>query len=105
MPRPGIVLAPDTSKIGENFSVGFSNASSISRVTLVETGSVTHGVNMDQAFVISSLRARIDAQCRGAEARSQDRPHQPATLSRCTALCRNAGSHLNGLSMKTPRGC
>jgi hypothetical protein len=51
MPRPGIVLAPDTIKIGENFSVGSSNASSISRVTLVKTGSVTHSVNMDQAFV------------------------------------------------------
>lgn len=51
MPRPSIVLAPDTIKIGENFSVGFSNASSISGVTMVKTGSVTHGVNMDQAFV------------------------------------------------------
>ena len=51
MPRPSIVLAPDTIKIGENFSVGFSNASSISRVTMVKTGSVTHSVNMDQGFL------------------------------------------------------
>ena len=51
MPRPSIVLAPDTIKIGENFSVGFSNATSISRVTMVKTGSVTHSVNMDQGFL------------------------------------------------------
>ena len=51
MPRPSIVLAPDTIKIGGNFSVGFSNATSISRVTMVKTGSVTHSVNMDQGFL------------------------------------------------------
>jgi hypothetical protein len=51
MPRPSIVLAPDTIKIGENFVLGFSNASSISRVTMVKTGSVTHSVNMDQGFL------------------------------------------------------
>ena len=51
MPRPGIVLAPSTIKIGGKFSVGFSNASGISRVTLVKTGSVTHSVNMDQGFL------------------------------------------------------
>ena len=51
MRRPSIVLAPDTIKIGENFSVGYSNAKSIKRVTLVKTGSVTHSVNMDQGFL------------------------------------------------------
>ncbi len=51
MPRPSIVLAPDTIRIGQSFSVGFSNASSISRVTLVKTGSVTHSVNMEQGFL------------------------------------------------------
>jgi hypothetical protein len=51
MPRPSIVLAPDTIKIGANFSLGFSNAHSIKRVTLVKTGSVTHSVNMDQGFL------------------------------------------------------
>jgi hypothetical protein len=51
MPRPRIVLAPDTIEIGQTFSVGFSDASSISRVTMVKTGSVTHSVNMDQAFL------------------------------------------------------
>jgi hypothetical protein len=51
MPRPSIVLAPDTIKIGENFSLGFSNAKKISRVTMVKTGSVTHGVNMDPGFL------------------------------------------------------
>jgi hypothetical protein len=51
MRRPSIVLAPDTIKIGQNFSVGFSNASKIKRVTLVKTGSVTHSVNMDPGFL------------------------------------------------------
>jgi hypothetical protein len=51
MPRPSIVFAPDTIEIGQSFSVGFSNASSISRVTLVKTGSVTHSVSMDQGFL------------------------------------------------------
>src|SRR5262245_39334497 len=51
MPRPRIESAPDTIQIGGNFSVGFSNASSISRVNLVKTGSVTHSVNMAQAFL------------------------------------------------------
>jgi len=51
MPRPSIVLAPDTIQVGGNFTIGFSDASSISRVTMVKTGSVTHSVNMDQAFL------------------------------------------------------
>ena len=51
MPRPSIVLAPDTIKIGQNFSLGFSNARNIRRVTMVKTGSVTHSVNMDQGFL------------------------------------------------------
>jgi hypothetical protein len=51
MPRPSIVLAPDTIQIGQSFSVGFSNASTIGRVTMVKTGSATHSVNMDQAFL------------------------------------------------------
>ena len=51
MPRPSIVLAPDSIQVGHSFSVGFSNASSISRVTLVRTGSVTHSVNMEQGFL------------------------------------------------------
>ena len=51
MPRPNMLLAPDTIEVGRSFSLGFSNASSISRVTLVKTGSVTHSVNMDQRFV------------------------------------------------------
>jgi YVTN family beta-propeller protein len=51
LPRPNIVLAPSTLDVGQSFSVGFSNASSISRVTLVKTGSATHSVNMDQRFI------------------------------------------------------
>jgi hypothetical protein len=55
--RPTIVSAPDTLDIGQNFAVGFGNASSISRVTLVKTGSVTHSFNMDQRFLELSFTA------------------------------------------------
>jgi len=51
MPRPSIVLAPDTIQVGQSFTVGFSSASSISRVTMVKTGSVTHSVDMEQGFL------------------------------------------------------
>ena len=51
MARPSMTLAPDTVDVGQSFSIGFSNASSISRVTMVKTGAVTHSVNMDQRFL------------------------------------------------------
>ncbi len=49
--RPSIVLAPTALTIGQTFNVDVSSASSISRVVLVKTGSVTHGWNMEQRFV------------------------------------------------------
>jgi YVTN family beta-propeller protein len=49
--RPEINLAPDTVMPGERFQVGTSGASSISRVSLIKTGSTTHSNNMDQRYL------------------------------------------------------
>ncbi|HEV8443412.1 MAG TPA: galactose oxidase-like domain-containing protein, partial [Steroidobacteraceae bacterium] len=46
--RPTIVSAPDTVMPGDLIQVGYANAGSISRVSLIKTGSATHSVNMDQ---------------------------------------------------------
>jgi YVTN family beta-propeller protein len=47
--RPQIVSAPDTANVGDHLAVQVD--SSVSRVTLVKSGSVTHSVNMDQRFL------------------------------------------------------
>jgi YVTN family beta-propeller protein len=51
--RPTITLtnAQTTLDIGETFNVDFADAASISRVTMVKTGSATHSWNMEQRFV------------------------------------------------------
>ena len=49
-PRPAITSAPDVLGWGENFAVGVSSATAISRVTLVRTGVVTHNFNENQRF-------------------------------------------------------
>lgn len=48
--RPQITSALDVADVGDVLSVQVDTAT-ISRVTLVKTGSVTHSVNMDQRFV------------------------------------------------------
>ncbi len=50
-PRPVITATSDWLETGKNFSVQTSGSNGISRVTLVKTGSATHGFNMDQRFV------------------------------------------------------
>ena len=49
--RPAIISAPDTVMPGQLFQVGYSDASSISRVSLIKTGSTTHSNNMDQRYL------------------------------------------------------
>jgi hypothetical protein len=49
-PRPVISSAPSTIDLGVDFSV-VSNSTNIRRITLVKSGSVTHSVNMDPAFL------------------------------------------------------
>lgn len=48
--RPQIVNAPSSADVGSTLNIEV-NATEISRVTLVKTGSITHSVNMDQRFV------------------------------------------------------
>jgi galactose oxidase len=48
--RPTISSAPTTVNYGARFSVGTPNASSITQVTWVRLGSVTHAFNEDQRF-------------------------------------------------------
>jgi hypothetical protein len=43
-------LAPDTLDIGQSFTMNVT-ASTVSRVTIVKTGAVTHSFNMDQRFL------------------------------------------------------
>jgi YVTN family beta-propeller protein len=50
--RPTIDSTPDWLEIGKTFSVRASGGTGgVSRVTLVKTGSVTHGYNLDQRFI------------------------------------------------------
>jgi len=49
-PRPSIDSAPDALDIGQVFTMNVT-ASTVSRVTLIKTGAVTHSFNMDQRFL------------------------------------------------------
>ncbi len=49
-PRPAIATAPPFVEIGKTFRVDLAASTTVSRVTLVKTGSVTHSWNMDQRF-------------------------------------------------------
>jgi YVTN family beta-propeller protein len=73
-PRPRIASAPATLKIGGRFPVTFADASAIKRVTLVKTGSVTHGFNMDQRFLELFYSASGDQLDVMAPARASDAP-------------------------------
>jgi hypothetical protein len=46
--RPAISSAPATAGYGQTIFVGSANAASISKVTLIRIGSVTHAFNMGQ---------------------------------------------------------
>jgi hypothetical protein len=50
-PRPAIAAAPELLQIGGIFALDVISVASVSRVTLVKTGSVTHGWNMEQRFL------------------------------------------------------
>ncbi len=59
--------------VGETFPVDWTGTGTVSRVTLVKTGSVTHSWNMDQRFVeatfrLSGNRVMVQAPTRAADA-------------------------------------
>ena len=49
--RPSITSAPNAISLGDQFNVDASGPNTVTRVTLVKTGSVTHSFNMDQRFI------------------------------------------------------
>jgi hypothetical protein len=49
-PRPAIASAPQFVEIGKTFRVDLAASTSVNRVTLIKTGSVTHSWNMEQRF-------------------------------------------------------
>jgi Domain of unknown function (DUF1929) len=73
-PRPSIVLAPEQLEIGQSFTLVAASAGGVSRVTLVKTGSVTHGWNMEQRFLELGFSASFGSLSVEAPARSTDAP-------------------------------
>ncbi|HJV94492.1 MAG TPA: galactose oxidase-like domain-containing protein, partial [Albitalea sp.] len=72
-PRPSIGSAPDWIDIGKTFGIDVTDAATISRITLVKTGSTTHSFNLDQRFVeltfnASGLHAAVQAPTHAADA-------------------------------------
>jgi predicted phage tail protein len=49
--RPTITSAPTRMQYGTSFTVDTPDADSIAKVALIRTGSVTHGLNMDQRYM------------------------------------------------------
>jgi len=72
--RPLITNVQDSVTIGETFPVDWAGSGAVSRVTLVKTGSVTHGWNMDQRFVEATFRLTGDRIMVQAPTRAADAP-------------------------------
>ena len=51
-PRPAITAAPTNVGYASNFTIGFSNATSIERVVLTRLSGSTHGIHFDQRQVV-----------------------------------------------------
>ncbi len=71
--RPVIDAAPSWWDIGRVMSVDVTSDTTVSRVTLVKTGAVTHSNNMDQRFLdltftASGSRLSVQAPARAADA-------------------------------------
>jgi YVTN family beta-propeller protein len=71
--QPRLTSAPAAIDIGETFFVDYTDAASISRVTMIKTASVTHSWNMEQrfvelTFVRDGTRLRIQAPTKAADA-------------------------------------
>ena len=71
--RPAIATAPAWIDIGKTYTLDVTGAASISRVTLVKTGSMSHSFNFDQRFLELTFKATgnrvaIQAPTRAADA-------------------------------------
>jgi hypothetical protein len=72
--RPAIAQAPELLEIGRDFALEVVAAAGISRVTLVKTGSVTHGWNMEQRFLELAFGATAGSLSVQAPASRNDAP-------------------------------
>ena len=72
--RPSISVAPELLQIGQSFALDVAGVAAVSRVTLVKTGSVTHGFNMEQRFLELAFSASGGSLSVQAPARSTDAP-------------------------------
>lgn len=71
--RPEITMAPGYVDIGQTFGIDVANAASVSRVTFVKTGSMSHSFNFDQrflelTFVANGSHVAVQAPTHAAEA-------------------------------------
>ncbi len=71
-PRPQILNAPSTADVGDTLAIEVD--ASVSRVTIVKSGSVTHSVNMDQRFVELPFTAEPGLVYASLPARASDTP-------------------------------
>lgn len=72
--RPTLGGAPASVAIGKTFFANWGGGRSISRVTMVRTGSATHGWNMDQRFVELTFRVQGNQLAIQAPSRAADAP-------------------------------
>jgi hypothetical protein len=56
-PRPTITSAPATLQYGASFTVGTPNGASITKISLLRLGAVTHSFNFDQRFLQLTFQA------------------------------------------------
>jgi len=59
--RPEITAAPEVAQWGQSVGIRTDDDSDVSRVTLVKTGSITHGFNMDQRFLDLNYSVATDS--------------------------------------------
>ena len=59
--RPEINYAPEVAAWGQTIGIRTNNNNGISRVTLVKSGSITHGFNMDQRFLEVDFSIEADS--------------------------------------------
>jgi YVTN family beta-propeller protein len=72
--RPTLVAAPDTIEIGATLHLNVGDTDTISRVTMIKAGSVTHSWNMEQRFIELTFQAQGSAISAQAPARAADAP-------------------------------
>jgi len=73
-PRPTITSAPTQVAYGASFTVQTPDAATVSAVSLIRSGSVTHAINMDQRFLSLTFQAGSGALTVHAPANGNQAP-------------------------------